>query len=141
MELRAVTIQLDMLGLMVKDMSAALAFYRRLGLDIPDDADDKRFVMYRMPSGVTLFWDAFFAKTYDPEFDSTYTAPPGGYKSMFEFFLGSPEAVTAKYEELVGFGYHGRCAPVQTDGPFAAMVDDPDGNVVLLTGEPLQTAS
>ena len=26
-------------------------------------------------------------------------------------------------------------APEQTDGPYAAMVDDPDGNVVLLTSD------
>ena len=132
------TIQLDMLGLMVKDMPASLQFYRRLGLEIPDDEDAKRFVMHRMPSGVTLFWDAYFAKTYDPAFDPAFTAPEGGYRSMFEFFLGNPKAVEAKYAELIGFGYHGRRAPVQTNGPYAAMVDDPDGNVVLLTGEPLQ---
>lgn len=132
------TIQLDMLGLMVKDMPAALQFYRRLGLEIPADEDAKAFVMHRMPSGVTLFWDTVFAKSVDPAFDPSGTIPPGGYRSMFEFFLGSPEAVTAKYEELVGYGYHGRSEPVQTNGPFAAIVDDPDGNVVLLTGEPLR---
>jgi hypothetical protein len=26
-------------------------------------------------------------------------------------------------------------APAQTTGPYAAMVDDPDGNVVLLTSD------
>ncbi len=39
----------------------------------------------------------------------------------------------AKYAELTGLGYHGRMAPAQTSGPYAAMVDDPDGNVVLIT--------
>lgn len=29
--------------------------------------------------------------------------------------------------------YHGRMAPKQTEGPYAAMVDDPDGNVALIT--------
>ena len=132
------TIQLDMLGLMVKDMPAALQFYRRLGLDIPADEDTKRFVMHRMPSGVTMFWDAYFARTYDPAFEPEHAAPANGYRSMFEFFLGSTEAVDAKYDEMTGFGYNGRRAPVQTNGPYAAMVDDPDGNVVLLTGEPLR---
>ncbi len=32
------TVQLSMVGLMVRDMPAALAFYRRLGMDIPADA-------------------------------------------------------------------------------------------------------
>lgn len=132
------TIQLDMLGLMVADMPAALRFYRRLGLEIPEEDDHKRFVMHRMPSGVTMFWDSYFAKTYDPAFDPEHANRDNGYRSMFEFFLGNPEAVDAKYAELTGFGYHGRCAPVQTNGPYAAMIDDPDGNVVLLTGEPLR---
>lgn len=38
----------------------------------------------------------------------------------------------AKYEEMTGYGYRGRLEPVQTIGPYAAMVEDPDGNVVLL---------
>jgi catechol 2,3-dioxygenase-like lactoylglutathione lyase family enzyme len=125
----AMTIQLSMLGLMVSEMPAALEFYRRLGLDIPPEADGERFVMHRMESGVTLFWDTVFADTWDP----TREPPKGGYQTMLEFFLESNDAVDAKYAELVGFGYHGRCAPVQTNGPYAAMVDDPDGNVILIT--------
>jgi hypothetical protein len=41
--------------------------------------------------------------------------------------------VDAKYEEMTSYGYRGRREPVQTFGPDAAMVDDPDGNVVLLS--------
>ena len=52
---------------------------------------------------------------------------------MLEFFLADEEAVDAKYQELVDFGHHGRSAPVQTSGPYAAMIDDPDGNMILLT--------
>ena len=33
-------IQLAMVGLVVSDMKRSLAFYRRLGLDIPVDADE-----------------------------------------------------------------------------------------------------
>ncbi|MEU7604906.1 VOC family protein, partial [Streptomyces sp. NPDC041003] len=33
------TPRLDMIGLVVSDMAASLAFYRRLGLDVPADAD------------------------------------------------------------------------------------------------------
>ena len=122
-------IQLSMLGLMVHDMPRALQFYRRLGLEIPTEADTQRFVMHPMESGVTLFWDKYFADTYDP----TRQPQTGGYQVMLEFFLESNAAVDAKYAELVGFGYHGRMAPAQTNGPYAAMVDDPDGNVILIT--------
>jgi catechol 2,3-dioxygenase-like lactoylglutathione lyase family enzyme len=126
------TIQLSMLGVMVADMPSALRFYRLLGLDIPADADARRFVLHRMENGVSIFFDTVFAATYDPEFER----PTGtGYGTLFEFFLGRDEDVDAKYAELTAAGYHGRMAPEQTSGPYAAMVDDPDGNVVLLTSD------
>ncbi|MEO8828293.1 hypothetical protein [Lapillicoccus sp.] len=59
-------IQLNMLGVIVSDMPAALRFYRLLGLDIPATEDEKPFVLHRMGSGVTLFFDTVFAKGYDP---------------------------------------------------------------------------
>lgn len=123
------SVQLSMVGLMVRDMAAALTFYRRLGLAIPEGAEAQRFVQLRMESGVTIFWDTVFADRYDPG----RTPPAGGYQIMLEFFLADNAAVDAKYAEMVGHGYHGRRAPVQTNGPYAAMIDDPDGNVVLLT--------
>lgn len=118
-----------MVGLVVKSIPVSLEFYRRLGVEIPPDADREPFVMHRMESGVTLFWDTVFAKKYDEAREE----PAGGYRIMLEFFLANEEAVDAKYQELVDFGYHGRSAPVQTSGPYAAMVDDPDGNMILLT--------
>ncbi len=125
------SLQLSMVGLMVEDMPTALAFYRRLGLAIPLEEDAKQFVLWRMDSGVTIFWDTVFADTYDPGREK----PAGGYRVMLEFFLEDAAAVDSKFEEMVGLGYHGRCAPVQTNGPYAAMVDDPDGNVILITND------
>ncbi len=125
------SLQLSMVGLMVENMPRALEFYRRLGLAIPEEEDEKKFVMLRMESGVTIFWDTVFANTYDPARE----APAGGYRVMLEFFLDDAAAVDAKYAELVGYGYHGRSAPVQTNGPYAAMVDDPDGNCILITND------
>lgn len=123
------SLELSMVGLVVKDMPASLAFYRRLWVEIPDGEDEKRFVMKRMESGVTLFWDRYFVNQYDPEREE----PSGGYRILLEFFLADTDAVDAKYVEMTGYGYHGRKPPGQTDGPYAAMVDDPDGNMVLLT--------
>ena len=123
------SLELSMVGLVVRSIPVSLEFYRRLGVEIPAEADSESFVMHRMESGVTLFWDTVFAKRYDPSREE----PSGGYRIMLEFFLANEEAVDAKYEELVGFGYHGCSTPVQTSGPYAAMVDDPDGNMILLT--------
>ena len=124
-------IQLSMLGIIVADMPAALRFYRLVGLDIPASADEKRFVLHRMGSGVTLFFDTVFARTYDAE----HVRPTAGYGSLLEFYLGGDAAVDAKYTELTDAGYHGRMSPERTFGPYAAMVEDPDGNVVLLTSD------
>lgn len=121
-----------MLGVIVRDMRAALRFYRLVGLDIPETEDEKPFVMHRMGNGVSIFFDTVFAARYDPE----HILPVGaGYGSLYEFYLGEDAAVDAKYAELTAGGYHGRMAPERTSGPYAAMVDDPDGNVVLLTSD------
>lgn len=124
-------IQLNMLGVIVSDMPAALRFYRLLGLDIPATEDEKPFVLHRMGSGVTLFFDSVFARGYDPD----YAPPSTGYGTLMEFYLGEDAAVDAKYGQLTDAGYHGRLTPQQTSGPYAGMVDDPDENVILLTSD------
>ncbi|GAA2085843.1 hypothetical protein GCM10009840_23890 [Pseudolysinimonas kribbensis] len=125
------SVQLSMLGVLVRDMPRALRFYRMVGLPIPEDADEKPFVIHRMDSGVSIFFDTVFAQAFDPAFER----PATGYGSLFEFYLGTDGAVDATYAQLTAAGYHGRMAPQQTSGPYAAMVDDPDGNVALLTSD------
>jgi catechol 2,3-dioxygenase-like lactoylglutathione lyase family enzyme len=125
-------IQLAMVGLVVGDMKRSLAFYRRLGLDIPLEEDEKRFVMHRMPSGVTIFFDSVFFPAEDPE---RRPAPRGSYNISLEFYAGTREAVDRLYDELVGLGYAGRRAPWKSSGPYAALVEDPDGNPILITAE------
>ena len=125
-------IQLSMVGMIVRDMPTALRFYRLLGLDIPSTEDAKPFVLHRMGSGVTIFFDTVFAARYDAD----HALPTGaGYGALFEFYLGDDAAVDAAYATLTAAGYHGRMPPEQTSGPYAAMVDDPDGHVVLLTSD------
>ncbi len=122
--------QLSMVGLVVRGMATSLEFYRRLGLEIPEGSEEKPFVQKRMQSGVSMFWDTVFAAKYDPE----RGVPGGGYQIMLEFFLKDEGAVDSKYEEMTRhYGYGGRLESVRTFGPYAAMVEDPDGNVVLLT--------
>ena len=53
---------------------------------------------------------------------------------MLEFYLESREALDAKYEELTGYGYASHCAPYDVTPELRfAMVDDPDGNSILLS--------
>ena len=126
------SIQLAMVGLVVADMGRTLEFYRRLGLDIPAEEDGKPFVMHRMRSGVTIFFDEVFFPGADPE---RVPAPRGTYNISLEFYLRTREAVDAKTDELAGLGYTVRKAPWKSQGPYASIVEDPDGNPLLLTAE------
>ena len=47
----------DFIGLVVADLAASLAFYRRLGLDIPADAESSPHVELTLPGGLRIAWD------------------------------------------------------------------------------------
>jgi catechol 2,3-dioxygenase-like lactoylglutathione lyase family enzyme len=130
-------LDLYMLGLIVKDMEASLAFYQRLGLDIPPGSETMSHVEVKMGNGLTFFldsqptrWDLWFTRK-----DAADAAPPGSYPSILEFYLQTQAAVTAKYAEMIGFGYEGFRTPYTTSfGMCFAMLRDPDGNTILLSG-------
>ncbi len=124
-------IQLSMLILEVRDLATSMAFYRDLGLDVPDPLPGRPVVVHRMGSGVSLLLTTSFAATYDP----TWARPAGGYQQLLEFYVGENAAVVERWAALVAAGHPSRMPPTQTAGPFAAMVDDPDGNVILLTSD------
>jgi catechol 2,3-dioxygenase-like lactoylglutathione lyase family enzyme len=111
-----------MVGIMVEDMERSLSFYRKLGLEVPEGAEEQGHVEVEIGGGVVLFWDAVFAETYDPDREK----PGDGYRIFPEFCVGDREA-----------GGHGYRAPFETHfGGYMALVDDPDGNTVLLTAGP-----
>ncbi|MBW9095349.1 hypothetical protein JNB62_16825 [Microbacterium jejuense] len=126
-------LQLSMVVLEVADLEASVRFYQRLGLDIPDvEPGGRPVVAHRMGSGVTLLITTAFASVYDP----TWSRPSGGgYSQMLEFYVGEDAVVDSRWAELLDAGYVGRMPPTQTAGPYAAIVEDPDGNVVLLTSD------
>ena len=107
------------------------AFYRRLGLEVPDPVGGRPVTVHRMGSGVSLLLTTAFASRYDPKFER----PAGGYQQLLEFFVGEVVMVQNVWSMLTEAGYLGRMPPTKTAGPFAAMVDDPDGNVILLTSD------
>ena len=121
----------DHVALPMRDADAMVAFYRALGLDVPDPQPGRPLVIHRMGSGVSLLLTTSFAATYDP----AWTRPAGGYQQLLEFYVGDDASVDRRWADLVAAGHPGRMPPTQTAGPYAAMVDDPDGNVVLLTSD------
>jgi catechol 2,3-dioxygenase-like lactoylglutathione lyase family enzyme len=117
---------LNSIGLVVADMGASLAFYRRLGIDIPAAADGEPHVDVELPGGLHLVWD-----TVDTihSFDPGWTPPTGGPSTAFSFACASPAEVDATYEELVHAGYEGHLKPWDAFwGMRYAVVHDPDGN-------------
>jgi hypothetical protein len=53
---------------------------------------------------------------------------------MLEFFVEGNAAVDTLYAELTATGFHGRRAPFPTKfDAYMGLVDDPDGNTVLIT--------
>jgi uncharacterized glyoxalase superfamily protein PhnB len=130
-------LELYMLGLIVQDMSKALEFYRRLGLAIPAGSDNMTHVEVKMGSGLTFFLDSRPSR-WDPKFvgrdDPAETSE--SYRSLLEFYVNTQAAVEAKYTELISLGYQSRRAPYETPiGMCFAMIDDPDGNTILLSGD------
>jgi catechol 2,3-dioxygenase-like lactoylglutathione lyase family enzyme len=121
------TPRLDLIGLAVADMGRSLAFYRRLGLDIPASADTEPHVEVTLPGGLRLAWDTVDTiRSFDPGFT------PGGGAGL-AFRCDSPAEVDAGYAELVAAGYKGHLAPWDAFwGQRYAVVLDPDGSGVSL---------
>jgi uncharacterized glyoxalase superfamily protein PhnB len=129
-------LELYMVGVIVADMERAIEFYRRLGIAVPEGSEKHEHVEVKM-GGMTFF---LATKGSNARWDPAATSPSGGYRIILEFYLETRKALDAKYEQMTGFGYEAHCAPydVTPDLRFA-MVNDPDGNTILLsasTGDP-----
>src|SRR4028119_66478 len=98
--------RLDLIGIVTRDMRASLAFYRKLGLDVPEGSEDEPHAETTTPGGLRVAWDTaeLIGQIY-PD----YTAPSGGHRMALAFLLPSPAAVDEKYAELPAPG-HGRPA-------------------------------
>lgn len=130
------TPRIDVIGLVVADMGKALAFYRRLGLDLPAAADDQPHVEHALPGGLRLAFDTHETmRSFDPDF----TPAAKGLISL-GFACDAPAEVDSTYAMLVGAGHEGHRAPWDAFwGQRYASVCDPDGNVVDLFA-PLPTS-
>jgi len=124
------TARFDLIGLVVADMPRSLAFYRRLGLEIGDEADGEPHVEVPLPGGLRLAWDSVATVQ---SFDTGWTPPSGGARIGLAFACESPADVDATFRGLVDAGYDGHLEP--WDAPWGqryASVLDPDGNSVDL---------
>lgn len=78
---------MDAIAIITADLAASLAFYRRLGLDIPADAESAPHVEVTLPGGQRLLWDT---EDVIGSFDPDWSPPRGGNAS------DSPSSATAR---------------------------------------------
>ena len=122
--------RISVFGVVVTDMPAALAFYRRLGLDFPPDADDQPHVDIELPGGLRLTLDTVETiRSFDPDWQPA----TGGPATSLAFACDDPADVDRTYQALIDAGYEGHLAPWDAFwGMRYATVHDPDGNGVDL---------
>jgi len=122
---------LFMVGVIVEEMPRAVEFYRRLGLEVPEGSEALEHVEVKM-GDLTFFLGTTRSNAV---WDPVGRAPAqGGYRIILEFNLETAEALDAKYAELTAYGYESHCAPFDvTSQTRFAMIDDPDGNTILLS--------
>lgn len=126
----AMTLRPALVELVVSDMAATLAFYRRLGLDLPTDADDQPHVDADLGGGLRI---AFDTEDTIRSFDPSWSPPTGGHRAALAFGCDSPAEVDATWAELTGAGYAGHLEPWDAFwGMRYAVVHDPDGQPVDL---------
>jgi uncharacterized glyoxalase superfamily protein PhnB len=124
------TPQIDLIGVVVADMGASLAFYRRLGLDIAPDQDTEPHVEVTLPGGLRL---AFDPVSTVHSFDPSWVPGTGGPAVSLAFKCADPAEVDRVYAELTGAGHAGHLAPFDAFwGQRYASLRDPDGNGVDL---------
>jgi predicted lactoylglutathione lyase len=118
-----------MVVLLIEDLARSLAFYRRLGVEFPPDAETKTDVQVPIGDHHQMVLTTQFVRN-DPDRHT----PSGGSRIVLEFFVDSQAEVDAKFVELTEAGYRGRRPPWLTSfGAYMCMIDDPDDNTVLVT--------
>jgi len=120
------------IGIVVQDLAGSLAFYRKLGLEFPDGAENEEHghVETELPGGLRLMFDTVATiRSFDPD----WAEPSGSPRVALAFECDSPADVDATYRELVDAGHTGHKEPWDAFwGQRYAQLLDPDGNGVDL---------
>ena len=123
---------MDAIGVVVAELQRAVAFYRLLGLEFPEDPDPEGHghVEASMSGGVRFMLDTEeTVRSFAPD----WTPPSGSQRTVLAFLCDSPADVDRLYRELVDAGGEGYREPWDAFwGQRYAEVKDPDGNVVDL---------
>jgi uncharacterized glyoxalase superfamily protein PhnB len=121
---------LNQLNIVARNFDATVAFYRRLGVDVPDtpaSPDGIRHAEVTLANGFVLEFDNLaLARVYNAAWRKADSS-----RALIGFSVPTREAVDALYAELTAAGYDGRQPPYDTFwGARYAVIADPDGNDV-----------
>ena len=127
---------LNQIDFVARDMEASIAFYRALGVEIPETAIWRtktgiHHVDVVTPGGVTLHWDSpQLAKAYN----RGWREPTGtGSRNVVTFKVESRDDVDRTHAKLTALGHRSSQPPYDAFwGARYAIVEDPDGNPVGL---------
>lgn len=116
---------IDQFNLVVGDMEASVAFYRELGLRIPD-VDEGWDPHHRSARGAGIDLD-LDSSAFAAQWDRGWSGGMG----VLGFRVSSREEVDRRYEKLTSLGHRSEQPPYDAFwGARYAIVSDPDGNSV-----------
>lgn len=118
--------------MVVSDLHRSVAFYRRLGLEFPEDPDPEGHghVEASLDGGLRFALDTEESvRSFDPD----WRPPTEGHRMAIAFLCDSPSDVDRVYRELLEAGAESYKEPWDAFwGQRYAQVTDPDGNFIDL---------
>lgn len=112
----------------VSDIRRSAAFYRLVGLPVPEDSELGEHAEFELGAGAHL---ALSTERVVRMYDQAWRTPSAPPAAALQFQLDSRQAVDALFEKLTAAGHTGHLPPFDAFcGSRYAEVDDPDGNIV-----------
>jgi catechol 2,3-dioxygenase-like lactoylglutathione lyase family enzyme len=120
--------QLNALGIVVSDMARSIAFYRLLGLDVPETPSEGHIDTF-LPNGVRFMLDSEAEiRSFEPGWERG-----SGSQIGIAFQCATPAEVDELYATVVAAGFAGHREPWDAFwGQRYAQLRDPDGVAVDL---------
>jgi uncharacterized glyoxalase superfamily protein PhnB len=111
-------------------MARSIAFYRKLGLEFPEGAENEGHAEAQLPGGMRYMLDT---EEVIRAFDADWKRPTDGHAVGGAFRCSSPEEVDRVYGELLSAGGSTHKEPWDAFwGQRYAQLQDPDGTVLDL---------
>jgi uncharacterized glyoxalase superfamily protein PhnB len=119
--------ELNAIGIVSSDLRASIAFYRLLGVDLPEDGEGH--IEATLPSGLRFMLDAEEVVT---SFRPDWTRARGNQLAL-AFECASPAEVDELYEQVTAAGFVGEKEPWDAFwGQRYGQLRDPDGTPIDL---------